>query len=136
MEEKKVLLLVNKDFEYAGYRAGVEYQMTAGKTPNVTLVKRDTRTGPNKYDPSCIYDITQGQHKFNVREYCISYLFNEGENTSNSEIKFGHLKKLISAEKPDFVISVSVITILFNIFLFAFNSPFINLIRHRVIKDI
>ncbi|MBO4911334.1 MAG: hypothetical protein J5504_01295 [Butyrivibrio sp.] len=107
MEEKKVLLLVNKDFEYAGYRAGVEYQMTAGKTPNVTLVKRDTRTGPNKYDPSCIYDITQGQHKFNVREYCISYLFNEGENTSNSEIKFGHLEKLISTEKPDFVISVS-----------------------------
>ena len=104
---RKVLILVNKDFEYAGYRAGVEYQMTAGNAPSVTLVKRDASRGPNKMNASCEYTFKQGKEEISVKEFCISYLFADGENTSNSEIKYKYLQKLIAQELPDFVISVS-----------------------------
>ncbi|MBR0487847.1 MAG: hypothetical protein IJJ70_09130 [Treponema sp.] len=50
-----IMILVNKDFEYAGYRSGIEYQMTTGKTPHLNVTSRDTSPGREKFTPRCEY---------------------------------------------------------------------------------
>lgn len=99
----KIMILVNKDFEYAGYRAGIEKLMMLNKIPDFKMVSRDWSIGPCKKRPSCIYKL--GNHI--VREFCISYLFDAGENTSNSQKKLDLVSKLIKDENPDCIISVS-----------------------------
>lgn len=99
----KIMVLVNKDFEYAGYRAGIEKLMMLNKIPNLKMVSRDWSIGPDKKRPSCIYKL--GNHI--VREFCISYLFGAGENTSNSQKKLDLVMELIDDENPDYIISVS-----------------------------
>ena len=98
----KIMILVNKDFEYAGYRAGIEKLMMLNKIPDLKMVSRDWSIGPCKKRPSCIYKL--GNHI--VREFCISYLFDAGENTSNSQKKLDLVSKLIKDENPDCIISV------------------------------
>ena len=107
-----IMILVNKDFEYAGYRAGVEYQMTRGKTPHLQIKERKTGTIYDFFESSCDYDLVTDSDTHKIREYCISYLFSAKENSSNSQIKFNHLKKLLDDEGkngfvPDYIISVS-----------------------------
>jgi hypothetical protein len=99
----KIMILVNKDFEYAGYRAGIEKLMMLNKIPDLKMVSRDWSIGPSKNSPSCIYKL--GNHI--VREFCISYLFGAGENTSNSQKKLDLVMNLIDCENPDCIISVS-----------------------------
>ena len=99
----KIMVLVNKDFEYAGYRAGIENLMMSNKIPNLKMVSREWSIGPNKNRPSCIYKL--GNHV--IREFCISYLFEAGESTSNSQKKLKLVGNLIDDENPDYIISVS-----------------------------
>ena len=99
----KIMVLVNKDFEYAGYRAGIEKLMMLNKVPDLKIVSRDWSIGPNKKRPSCIYKL--GDHI--IREFCISYLFEAGESTSNSQKKLNLVMDLIGDENPDYIISVS-----------------------------
>ena len=98
-----IMVLVNKDFEYAGYQAGISQQILDKKIPDLKVIAKDTGTGPSKFVPSCVYKL--GNHK--VREFCISYLFKSGESTSNSEVKQMLLQNLIKDENPDYIISVS-----------------------------
>ncbi|WP_295680666.1 hypothetical protein [uncultured Fibrobacter sp.] len=99
----KIMILVNKDFEYAGYRAGIEKLMMLNKIPDLKMVSRDWSVGPSKNRPSCIYKL--GKHI--IREFCISYLFDAGESTSNSQKKLDLVMNLIDEESPDYIISVS-----------------------------
>lgn len=108
-----IMILVNKDFEYAGYRAGVEYQITAGKTPHLQM-ERKVGSIYGEDVPPCAYNVLDdsGNLKHQISEYCISYLFAEDENSSNSEIKFGKLidffdKVNKGGNAPDLIISVS-----------------------------
>ncbi|MCR5087763.1 MAG: hypothetical protein K6B39_10245 [Lachnospiraceae bacterium] len=98
-----VMVLVNKDFEYAGYTKGMESRLRSGDLKSLKLFSQNPGVGPGKFTPSAIYKL--GPHV--IREFCIAYLFGENENTSNSELKYCLLKQLIAAEKPDFIISVS-----------------------------
>ncbi len=102
-----IMILVNKDFEYAGYREGVEHRITSLKTPHLHITGRKAGTIYNFFEPSCEYDLVTDTGTHKIREFCISYLFENGENSSNSEKKYEHLKKLIATEKPDYIISVS-----------------------------
>ena len=102
-----IMILVNKDFEYAGYREGVEHRITSKKIPHLYITGRRAGTIYNFFNPSCEYDLVTDTGTHKIREFCISYLFEEKDNSSNSEIKYGHLQKLISTEKPDYIISVS-----------------------------
>ena len=102
-----IMILVNKDFEYAGYREGVEHRITSLKTPHLHITGRKSGTIYHFDEPSCEYDLVTDTGTHKIREFCISYLFENGENSSNSEKKYEHLKKLIATEKPDYIISVS-----------------------------
>lgn len=108
-----ILILVNKDFEYAGYRSGIEYQMTAGRTPHLHVTSRRIGKLYDNFEPSCEYELeTDTGINHSVREYCISYLFASGDNSSNSELKYKKLTALfakLESEKwiPDRIISVS-----------------------------
>lgn len=75
---KRIAILVNKDFEYAGFIEGL----------------RDTveiYTGTNGRAAECRFD------NLNADIYCIQNLFKEGENSSNSELKYGYLKDLFKS---------------------------------------
>ena len=100
-----IMVLVNKDFEYAGYQAGIFQQLLDKRIPDLHVIAKDTGTRASKFVPSCVYKL--GADK--VREFCISYLFDAGKdvNTSNSEEKHDLLKELLKEEKPDLIISVS-----------------------------
>ena len=98
-----IMVLVNKDFEYAGYQAGIFQQLLDKKIPDLHVIAKDTGTGPAKFVPSCVYKLGADE----VREFCISYLFETGRSTSNSEEKLELLQELICDEKPDLIISVS-----------------------------
>jgi len=72
---KRIVVLVNKDFEYAGFIEGL----------------RDTvrvYSGTNGRDVECRFD------NLIADIYCIQNLFKEGENSSNSELKYGYLMDL------------------------------------------
>ena len=98
-----IMVVVNKDFEYAGFTLGVESRLHSGELGQLKMVSKNPTGGPNKFIPSAIYR----RGKDTIREFCIAYLFGENENTSNSEQKHVLLKRLIAAEKPDLIISVS-----------------------------
>ena len=104
-----IMVLVNKSFEYPGYRAGVESRITSGKLKDYSVLARDTSVGPQKQGPTCVYQVAGHI----IREFCINYLFPADEDpakpsvSSNSEKKLELLKTLIEKEKPDYIISVS-----------------------------
>lgn len=102
-----IMILVNKDFEYAGYRAGVDSRIRANAASNLNVIAYDTGVGPDKLHMSRMYKL--GEHT--VKEYCISYLFPAGANTSNSEMKYSLVRNLIKQEneknKIGLIISVS-----------------------------
>lgn len=90
---KRTVILVNKDFEYKGFIEGLR------KTLPVYA-------GTNGRDAECRLDV------LNADIYCIQHLFGKGENSSNSEVKFGLLKKLFidkvfGLKNVDYLISVS-----------------------------
>ena len=64
------------------------------KIPDLKMVSRDWSVGPSKNRPSCIYKL--GKHI--IREFCISYLFDAGESTSNSQKKLDLVMNLIDEE--------------------------------------
>jgi len=90
---KRVVILVNKDFEYKGFVEGL----------------RDTvpvYAGTNGRDAECRFN------NLLVDIYCIQHLFNEGENSSNSEVKYNYLSELFKSnefrlEDVDGIYSVS-----------------------------
>ena len=108
-----IMILVNKDFEYAGYRESVEHLITSKKTPHLHITGRKAGNFYDFFEPSCEYELVTDSGTHQIREYCISYLFSEKENSSNSEIKFKHLQNLLAKEAenggfvPDYIISVS-----------------------------
>lgn len=100
-----IVILVNKDFEYDGYRDGIDSRNNCTK---LDLVFEDTTTGPDKMTPSRIYKLADTTIK--ATEYCIRYMFPKDQNSSNSEVKYGLLNDLLCnriIDKPDFIISVS-----------------------------
>lgn len=106
-----IMILVNKNFEYAGYRSGVEYQVTAGKTPHLKM-KRETGGIYGFNEPSCVYELESDTQTHSIREYCINYLFPEGKSSSNSQNKCALLTTLLKMciddeWTPDWIISVS-----------------------------
>jgi len=75
---KRIAILVNKDFEYAGFIEGL----------------RDTvqvYAGTNGRDAECRFD------NLIADIYCIQNLFGITENSSNSELKYGYLKDLFKS---------------------------------------
>ncbi|MBR3461133.1 MAG: hypothetical protein IKH20_00490 [Clostridiales bacterium] len=102
-----IMILVNKDFEYAGYRAGVDSRIRANAASNLNEIAYDTGIGPDKLHMSRMYKLGVNT----VREYCICYLFPAGANTSNSEMKYSLVRNLIKQEAEknfiDLIISVS-----------------------------
>ena len=102
-----IMILVNKDFEYAGYRAGVDSRIRANAVPSLCEIACDTGVGPDKSHISRMYKVGDNT----IREYCISYLFPAGANTSNSEMKYALVRNLIKQESEkydiDLIISVS-----------------------------
>ncbi len=110
-----IMILVNKDFEYAGYRSGIEYQMTTGKTPHLNVTSRDTSPEREKFTPRCEYRLEAEKEIHTIKEYCINYFFRTKKEeeqfdvSSNSKIKFDLLKKFFDGleQKPDYIISVS-----------------------------
>ena len=100
-----IVILVNKDFEYEGYRDGIDSRNNCTK---LNLVFEDTTAGPDKMTPSRIYKLADTTIK--ATEYCIRYMFPKDENSSNSEVKYGLLNDLLSnriEDRIDYIISVS-----------------------------
>ena len=100
-----IVILVNKDFEYDGYRDGIDSRNNCTK---LNLVFEDTTAGPDKMTPSRIYKLADTTIK--AAEYCIRYMFPKDENSSNSEVKYGLLNDLLSnriEDRIDYIISVS-----------------------------
>jgi len=90
---KRVVILVNKDFEYAGFIEGLRDTVTV-------------HAGNNGRHAECRFDNVIADI------YCIQNLFKEGENSSNSEIKYGYLRSLFKRnafrlDEVDAVLSVS-----------------------------
>lgn len=105
----RIMILVNKDFEYAGYRAGVAYQMARHRLPSMRVVSSDAGIGPKKFTPSCVYELKKGEFTHEVTEFCINYMFGAGEKSSHSQKKYEILRNFIGSldEKPDLIVSVS-----------------------------
>ena len=107
----KIMILVNKNFEYAGYVEGVEARIATGKTPNLHVVSRIKET-TKKFSPLCLYELeTKTGEKHTISEYCINNFFDDEKESSNSKIKYGLLmdlfNKLGKNNLPDYIISVS-----------------------------
>lgn len=109
----KIMILVNKDFEYAGYISGVETRMTAGATPHLHIVSQNRDTVNGRFSPLCLYELeTSTGEKHTISEYCINNFFEDGKNSSNSQIKYDLLTELFNKlltenNLPDYIISVS-----------------------------
>lgn len=109
----KIMILVNKDFEYAGYISGVETRMTAGATPHLHIVSQNRDTVNGRFSPLCLYELeTSTGEKHTISEYCINNFFEDGKKSSNSQIKYGLLMDFFGKLKlennlPDYIISVS-----------------------------
>ena len=102
-----IVILVNKDFEYEGYREGFDRRIAIGKVHRVKTVSQDLSKGPDKMKPSCIYFWDIGH---TATEYCISYMFPDPKHSSNSEDKYKLLDELFNKwieDKIDYIISVS-----------------------------
>ena len=107
----KIMILVNKSFEYHGYVQGVGDRMTAGATPNLHVVSRIEET-TDKFSPLCLYELeTKTGEKHTISEYCINNFFDDEKTSSNSEKKHELLMDLFSKlgtdNLPDYIISVS-----------------------------
>lgn len=102
-----IVILVNKDFEYEGYRKGFDCRMKDFEAPHIKVLSKDLSTGPNKMTPS--YEYFFGKDHI-AKEYCISYMFRDPKNTSSSQVKHALLNYLIGnviEDKTDYIISVS-----------------------------
>lgn len=89
----RVVVLVNKDFEYTGFIEGLR------NTVNV-------HAGTNGRQAECRF------RNMIADIYCIQNLFKPGENSSNSEVKYNYLKELFKShafclDDVDAILSVS-----------------------------
>ena len=101
-----IVILVNKDFEYEGYRKGFDCRMKDFEAPHIKVLSKDLSTGPNKMTPS--YEYFFGKDHI-AKEYCISYMFRDPKNTSSSQVKHALLNYLIGnviEDKIDFIMIV------------------------------
>ncbi len=77
---KRTIVLVNKDFEYRGFIEGLREVIPVS-------------SGTNGRDAECrIKNVL-------ADVYCIEHLFDEKENSSNSHVKYGLLKKLFRSNE-------------------------------------
>lgn len=99
-----IMLLVNKKFEYKGYKEGLDFRMNEKKTSQLVLISEDPTEGHERMVPSREYKLAP-YHR--IKEFCIEYMFKSNESSSNSEKKYGYLKEVIENYNPDYIISVS-----------------------------
>ena len=108
-----IMILVNKNFEYKGYTDGVISR--ENDTPNLECLGGNHFVDDNthkRFIPSAEYVLKSKFGRHRIKEYCINYLFDKDDNSSNSEKKYDLLKQLFKmciAEQwiPDRIISVS-----------------------------
>lgn len=100
----EIMLLVNKKFEYYAYKEGLDFRRFDKKTSQLVLISEDKSEGPRKMVPSREYKLAP-YHR--IKEFCIEYMFDNFENTSNSEKKHIFLNEVIAKYRPDYIISVS-----------------------------
>lgn len=106
---KKVVILVNKEFEYKGFKEGIESVLSNAELARRVSLREDNidlqKTIKKKPLETYVFE------NLKVDVYCIQYLFPKGENSSNSEAKFNYLKNLLGKELKlediDYVMSFS-----------------------------
>lgn len=105
---KKVVMLVNKAFEYEGFRRGVADVYAHRDFTGTLMLNEDEH---KKVRPFTKPIATYSFKNLDVDVYCIEYLFGRDENSSNSEVKYNLLVSLLNSIKetgiPDYVVSVS-----------------------------
>ena len=115
---KKILILVNKDFEYVGYRDG--FAKAQAKCPLTPIDDPDEKAEQFpveghekrllKYRAERVFRLGESETDEKaclVKEFCINYHFRHNESSSNSERKLELLRDLMAQERPDFIVSVS-----------------------------
>lgn len=115
---KKILILVNKDFEYVGYRDG--FAKAQAKCPLTPIDDPDEKAEQFpveghkkrllKYRAERVFRLGKSETDEKaclVKEFCINYHFRHNESSSNSERKLELLRDLMAQEQPDFIVSVS-----------------------------
>lgn len=115
---KKILILVNKDFEYVGYRDG--FAKAQAKCPLTPIDDPDEKAEQFpveghekrllKYRAERVFRLVEKGSEDKaclVKEFCINYHFRHNESSSNSERKLELLRDLMAQERPDFIVSVS-----------------------------
>ena len=106
----KIMILVNKNFEYAGYVEGVESRKNY--TPNLKCIGGHNvdHNAHDRFFPSAEYTLESDSGTHTIEEYCINYMFPQNESSSNSQIKHELLMKLFrelgTDNLPDYIISV------------------------------
>lgn len=101
---RPVLMLVNKSFEYNGFRMGIAQAYAQGEfEANICSDELGAEAKKPMNGPIARYKLPM----LDVEVYCTEYLFKEGESSSHSERKYEILTNLIGKVKPEYVISVS-----------------------------
>ena len=101
---RNVLMLVNKSFEYNGFKLGIG-QAYAQRDfgANICLNELGAESKKPMDGPIARYKLPM----LDVDVYCTEYLFKDGENSSLSKRKYEILTNLIGNVKPEYVVSVS-----------------------------